>query len=65
MNSDYEAKRSKNIALEQLRLHPLPSGTFLQWMRARGKFGGQNKVPRLANHRQYVEEILDFLGNKV
>ncbi|MCB0561614.1 MAG: GH3 auxin-responsive promoter family protein, partial [Phaeodactylibacter sp.] len=64
-NSDYEAKRSKNIALEQLRLQLLPPGTFHKWMRARGKFGGQNKVPRLANHRQYVEEILDFLGNKV
>ena len=64
-NSDYEAKRSKNIALEQLRLHALPPGTFLNWMRARGKYGGQNKIPRLANHRQYVDEILDFLGNMV
>jgi hypothetical protein len=65
INSDYEAKRSKNIALEQLRLKVAPPGTFLEWMRARGKLGGQNKVPRLANHRQYVEELLDFLGNKV
>ncbi|MCB9289135.1 MAG: GH3 auxin-responsive promoter family protein [Lewinellaceae bacterium] len=65
VNSDYEAKRSKDIALEELCLHPLPRGTFHSWMRARGKFGGQHKVPRLANHRKYVEEILDFLGNKV
>lgn len=65
INSDYEAKRAHSLALEQLRLHPLPVGTFHNWMRARGKFGGQNKVPRLANHRQYVEEILDFLSNKV
>jgi hypothetical protein len=64
-NSDYEAKRSKSLALEQLRLHALPPGTFHDWMRARGKFGGQHKVPRLANHRKYVEEILDYLGNKV
>ena len=65
INSDYEAKRSKNIALEQLRLKVAPPGSFLEWMRSRGKLGGQNKVPRLANHRQYVEELLDFLGNKV
>jgi hypothetical protein len=65
INSDYEAKRSKNIALKQLQLQTVPSGTFLNWMRHRGKFGGQNKVPRLANHRKYVEEILDFLGNTV
>lgn len=64
-NSDYEAKRSKSLALKRLRLHALPSGTFHNWMRSRGKFGGQHKVPRLANHRQYVDEILHFLGNKV
>ncbi|MCG8330959.1 MAG: GH3 auxin-responsive promoter family protein [Chitinophagales bacterium] len=65
INSDYEAKRAKSIALKQLRLHPVPQGTFIEWMRFRGKYGGQNKVPRLANHRKYVEEILDFLGNMV
>ena len=65
VNSDYEAKRSKSLALKQLQLHELPPGTFYDWMRSRGKFGGQHKVPRLANHREYVEEILDFLGNKV
>jgi len=65
VNSDYEAKRSKNLALKQLQLQELPPGTFYNWMRSRGKFGGQHKVPRLANHRKYVEQILDFLGNKV
>lgn len=65
VNSDYEAKRAKSIALKPLRLHKLPKGTFYDWMRARGKFGGQHKVPRLANHRQYVDEILQFLGKKV
>ncbi|NRA50656.1 MAG: GH3 auxin-responsive promoter family protein, partial [Phaeodactylibacter sp.] len=64
-NSDYEAKRSKNLALEELQLHTLPPGTFHDWMRSKGKFGGQHKVPRLANHRKYVEEILNYLGNKV
>lgn len=62
INSDYEAKRFKSMALEQLRLHPLPEGAFHDWLRSKGKFGGQHKVPRLANDRKYVEEILDFLG---
>ncbi|MEM1218462.1 MAG: GH3 auxin-responsive promoter family protein [Bacteroidota bacterium] len=61
VNSDYEAKRYKNMALHRLRLRALPVGTFHRWMRSRGKFGGQHKVPRLANHRQYVEEILRYL----
>lgn len=65
INSDYEAKRFKDIALERLRLHVLPRGTFSDWMRSRGKFGGQHKVPRLANHRKYVKDILGFLGERV
>ncbi|RME53275.1 hypothetical protein D6783_02450, partial [Candidatus Woesearchaeota archaeon] len=60
LNSDYEAKRYHNMALEQLRVHPLPPDTFAKWMKARGKFGGQNKVPRLSNERKYVESILRF-----
>ncbi|MCC6463074.1 MAG: GH3 auxin-responsive promoter family protein [Saprospiraceae bacterium] len=62
INSDYEAKRYRGLALDQLRLHPVPPGTFQRWMKARGKFGSQNKVPRLANHRQFVEEVLLFAG---
>ncbi|MEY3195083.1 MAG: hypothetical protein RIQ78_1180 [Bacteroidota bacterium] len=58
INSDYEAKRYKGMALERLSLQPVPRGTFLRWMRARGKFGNQNKVPRLANHRRFVEEVM-------
>ena len=60
INSDYEAKRYKSLALERLCLRPVPKGTFLRWMRHRGKFGNQNKVPRLANDRQFVEELLRF-----
>ncbi|GJM31652.1 MAG: hypothetical protein DHS20C18_06530 [Saprospiraceae bacterium] len=60
VNSDYEAKRYKSLALEQLQMRVLPKGTFHSWLRSKGKLGGQNKVPRLANHRKYVEEILDF-----
>ncbi len=63
INSDYEAKRFRNLALECLRLHSVPRGTFHRWMKARGKLGGQNKVPRLANHRQYVEELLRYASS--
>ena len=60
INSDYEAKRYKNIALNQLKLNWVPPGTFHEWMRHKGKLGSQAKVPRLANHRKYVDEILHF-----
>jgi hypothetical protein len=63
INSDYEAKRFRNMALEPLRLHVLPHGTFLNWMKKRGKFGGQNKVPRLSNERHYLEDVLAFHSN--
>ncbi len=57
INSDYEAKRSKDIALERLHIRVLPKGSFEKWMKKRGKLGGQHKVPRLANDRRYVEEL--------
>lgn len=60
INSDYEAKRFKGLALERLLLRVVPKGTFHRWMRARGKFGNQNKVPRLANHRKFVEEVVRY-----
>jgi len=60
VNSDYEAKRYKSMALDRLQIRQVPRGTFMRWMKARGKFGNQSKVPRLANHRQYVEELLQF-----
>jgi hypothetical protein len=58
LNSDYEAKRHKDIALKELELHTVPQGSFHNWLRSKGKYGGQNKVPRLSNKRKYVEEIL-------
>lgn len=61
INSDYEAKRYKDMALGRLRIKPLPPGTFVEWLRSKGKFGGQHKVPRLANHREYVDDILRFV----
>ena len=58
LNSDYEAKRHKNLALEAPFVHSVPEGTFYEWLKRRGRLGGQNKVPRLANNREYLEDIL-------
>jgi len=58
VNSDYEAKRHKNIALRLPIVHKLPAGTFTEWLRSKGKLGGQHKVPRLSNERNMLEEIL-------
>ena len=57
VNSDYEAKRSKNTTLNRLTLTVVPQGTFYEWMRNRGKLGGQNKVPPMYNTREYVESL--------
>lgn len=57
-NSDYEAKRHKNIALRLPIVRSLQTGTFNEWLRSKGKLGGQHKVPRLSNERTTVEEIL-------
>lgn len=57
INSDYEAKRYKDMALQIPVLHSLEKGTFTEWLRSKGKLGGQHKVPRLSNDRKYVEEI--------
>ncbi|HZH73460.1 MAG TPA: GH3 auxin-responsive promoter family protein [Mariniphaga sp.] len=61
LNSDYEAKRYKNITLEQLQLIEAPRGTFYTWMKNRGKVGGQNKIPRLANDRKYLDDLLKLI----
>lgn len=57
VNTDYQAKRSYNLALEEPLIRTLPKGTFYKWMKKRGKLGGQNKVPRLSNNREYLDEI--------
>ena len=61
INSDYEAKRYKDIALQEPVIHNVPPGTFYHWMKKRGKLGGQNKVPRLANNREYLDDILEMM----
>ncbi|PIF05194.1 MAG: hypothetical protein CSA36_08070 [Draconibacterium sp.] len=64
LNSDYEAKRHKNLTLEQPKIVVAPTGTFYNWMKKRGKIGGQNKIPRLSNNRKYLDELLEMLDKK-
>lgn len=61
LNSDYEAKRYKDITLQKPELVIAPQGTFNLWLKSRGKLGGQHKVPRLANDRKVIEEVLKFV----
>jgi len=58
LNSDYEAKRYKDMTLTLPVIRSLATNTFFEWMKKRGKLGGQNKVPRLSNDRKYVDDIL-------
>jgi hypothetical protein len=62
VNSDYEAKRHKDIALRMPIIHSLKKGVFEQWLKSKGKLGGQHKVPRLSNDRKYVDEIKAIAG---
>ncbi|MEL6276606.1 MAG: GH3 auxin-responsive promoter family protein, partial [Bacteroidota bacterium] len=57
-NYNYGAKRLNDFGMQELTLHALPQGFFREWLRSRGKIGGQHKVPRLANHRELAEDIL-------
>jgi len=59
-NSDYEAKRHKDIALRLPIVHVLPKGHFTKWLHSKNKVGGQHKVPRLSNDRVILEEILSI-----
>jgi hypothetical protein len=61
INSDYDAKREHDLALIAPVVHSVETGTFYNWMKKRGKLGGQNKVPRLSNSREYVEDILTLV----
>lgn len=61
VNSDYDAKRHKDLALRQLILHNAPHGLFESWLGKKGKLGGQYKVPRLSNSREYIDEILGMM----
>jgi hypothetical protein len=63
INSDYEAKRYKDLALQMPVVHIAEPGTFYNWMKKRGKLGAQNKVPRLSNTREFVDDILSSLSS--
>ncbi|MDD4235560.1 MAG: GH3 auxin-responsive promoter family protein [Bacteroidales bacterium] len=62
-NSDYEAKRYKDITLDAPDIYVVKETCFYKWMETRGKLGGQNKVPRLANNRLYADELIEFDKN--
>jgi hypothetical protein len=60
VNSDYEAKRYKDITLQSLELVVARKGLFHDWLASKGKLGGQHKVPHLSNNRVHIEEMLAF-----
>lgn len=64
VNSDYEAKRSYNLSLGEPIVRSLPKGTFNDWLKSIGRLGGQNKVPRLSNNRDYVDKLDAFIKGK-
>ncbi|MBL4605832.1 MAG: GH3 auxin-responsive promoter family protein [Flavobacteriaceae bacterium] len=58
INSDYEAKRYNNMTLAMPTIHQAKKGLFYSWLKQKGKLGGQHKIPRLSNKRDFVEELL-------
>ena len=62
INSDYEAKRYKNITLQPLEIVMARQGLFNDWLKQNGKLGGQHKVPRLSNSREHIEQLLALNG---
>ena len=58
VNSDYEAKRYKDITLQPLEIIPAREGLFNDWLKTKGHLGGQHKVPRLSNSREHIDELL-------
>ena len=62
VNSDYEAKRYKDLTLTMPLVRVVPPGTFYRWFRERDKLGGQHKMPRLSNSREFIESVLEIAG---
>ena len=60
INSDYEAKRFHNVTLQHLEVVKARPGVFNDWLKSKGKLGGQHKVPRLSNSRRNIDEILEM-----
>jgi hypothetical protein len=61
VNSDYEAKRYRGLMLQEPIIRVMPPNTFYNWLKSKGKLGGQNKVPRLSNDRKYIDEIFGMV----
>lgn len=60
INSDYDAKRTNNLTLNVPKFHFVREGLFDDWLKSKGKLGGQHKVPRLSNDRAILENILNI-----
>mgnify|MGYP006074587445 FL=1 len=60
INSDYEAKRYNSMALAMPKIHVAKEGLFYDWLKKKGKLGGQHKIPRLSNSRDFIEELLEL-----
>ncbi|MBQ5626764.1 MAG: GH3 auxin-responsive promoter family protein [Bacteroidaceae bacterium] len=60
LNSDYEAKRYKDRTMQRLELVVARENLFSDWLKSKGKLGGQHKVPRLSNSRGYIDELLEM-----
>ena len=60
INSDYEAKRYNNMTLVMPKIHSVKKGLFYSWLKKKGKLGGQHKVPRLSNKRDFIEELINL-----
>ena len=63
LNSDYESKRYKNMTLKLPKVHAARTGLFYEWLQQQNKLGGQHKVPRLSNKRDFLETLLKMNGN--
>ncbi len=61
INSDYEAKRYQDMVLRKPLVKSVPDNTFYNWLKLKGKLGGQHKVPRLYNDRRYIDDILKMI----
>ena len=61
VNSDYAGKRVGDLLMKKPQVHIASPNTFTRWLQSKGKLGGQNKVPRLGNHRNWLEDILPFI----
>ncbi len=63
INSDYEAKRFHDVTLQHLEVVKAHPHLFEEWLKGKGKLGGQHKVPRLSNSRKNMDELLELNGN--